>query len=266
MTGELITKQLSASQRNFTLAKGTLNDRVVVISGATGGLGRALSIACAEAGATVVLISNTLKKLESLYDTLCAIEGAAQPAIITIDQSSAPEADYLQLSETLYAEFKQVDALVHASADINPPSPLLSIQQQDWSRIMSVNLTSARLLTNACLPLMTDSPMASVTFTDDRKTGAYWGAYGVSKAALRQLVHTYYDETENQRQADGNPKFAFNMIDPGPMRTKLRRKAFPGELETESPLPETCISPYLALISRSNPELNGHNLVFDKAI
>lgn len=249
--------QINDAQRTFSLQKNALRNRVIVISGATGGLGTALSQACARSGATLVLLGRKLKKLEALYDSIEQIDGAAQPAIITLDQETSPEADYLQLSELLASEFNQVDSLIHTAADVGVLSPLSQIKQADWTRVMSINLTSARLLSNACLPLMSQSDNASVTFSMDDKFSAYWGAYGVSKTALLQLAHMLFDETENQRHADGSPKIAINAINPGPMRTPLRRKAFPGELETETATPDTCIGPYLALISRQDRQLNG---------
>lgn len=248
---------ISDAQRAFKLKENALKDRVVLISGATGGLGTVLSQACARAGATVVLVARKLGNLEALYDSIEKIEGAPTPALITLDQANAPEADYRELSQVLLSEFGQLDALVHTAADLGPLSPLNLIPQADWSRVMSVNLTSARLLTNACLPLMASSDNASVTFTIDNKTSAYWGAYGISKTALMQLAYMVYDETEKQCHADGAAKVAVNSIDPGPMRTPLRRKAFPGELETESPTPDTCLGPFLALVSRENRMLNG---------
>jgi len=241
----------------FKLEPGSLHDRVVLISGASGGLGTVLCQACARAGATVVLVARKLAKLEALYDSIEQIDGAPQPAIITLDQANAPEADYQQLTEILASEFGRLDALVHTAADLGVLSPLNLIPQADWARVMSVNLTSARLLTNACWPMLSASDNASVTFTIDDKRSAYWGAYGVSKLALTQLAYMSFDETEKQRSEDGAAIVAVNAIDPGAMRTPLRRKAFPGELETETPTPDTRLGPFLALVSRQDRQLNG---------
>lgn len=250
-------KSISTELQTFSLGANALRDQIILVSGATGGLGTALSRACAASGATVVLLGRKIEKLEALYDAIEKIDGAAQPAMITLDQEISPEANYLQLSNTLANEFGRVDALVHTAADVGVLSPLPQIKQTDWTRVMSVNLTSARLLSNAVLPLMTSSDNASITFTMDDKTTAYWGAYGVSKAALLQLAHMLYDETESQRNPDGTPKIAVNAINPGPMRTTLRRKAFPGELESETAKPDARLGPYLALISRQDRQLNG---------
>ncbi len=258
------TTPISASMQAFSLDENALKDRVILITGATGGLGTELSLACARSGATVVLVSKTLYKQELLYDALERIEGAPQPAIITIDQANAPESDYAQLNEILNSEFGRLDALVHTAADVGPLSPLTQITQADWTRVMSVNLTSARLINNACLPLLTQSDNASITFTLDDKNAAYWGAYGVSKMGLLALASMVHDDTDSQTLEDGTPQIAINAIDPGPMRTPLRRKAFPGEMETESPLPESKLGPFLSLIARQDKQLNGmylkHNL------
>jgi NAD(P)-dependent dehydrogenase (short-subunit alcohol dehydrogenase family) len=256
---------ISESQLAFTPQGSQLENRVVVISGSTGGLGTALSKACAMAGATVVLLGRNLQKLEALYDVLESIklssgENAHQPAIITLNQEVATEVDYQRISEMLIDEFGKIDALVHTAADLGVMTPVPAIAQSDWARVMSVNLTSARLLTNACLPLLEQSDNASVVYTLDDKSSAYWGAYGVSKAAVHQLMTIMVDESDTRLNDQGNARIAMNAIDPGPMRTPLRRKAFPGELETETEPPEAVLGVFLSLITRSEPSLNGVTL------
>lgn len=240
----------------FTLPEMALKERVIVISGATGGLGTALSKQCAKAGATVVLVGRNLKKLEALYDVLDA-DGPAQPAIVPLNQETAVEHDYQQMSEMLTEEFGHLDALVHTAAALGTLTPLPAISQAEWSNTMAVNLTSARLLSIACLPLLKQRPGASITFTLDAKTSAYWGAYGVSKAGVAALVTMLADENDGRKGEAGEPLLAINGIDPGPMRTPLRRRAFPGELESESPWPEERLGPFLAAISRLDPQVCG---------
>jgi len=251
---------ITDAMQAFTLPEKALADQVVLVSGATGGLGTVLSQACARAGATVVLVARKLNKLEALYDSIESIDGAPQPAIITLDLANSPEADYQHLTAILSEEFGKLDALVHTAADLGVLSPLPLIPQADWTRVMSVNMTSARLLTNACLPMLSKSDNASITFTVDDKTSAYWGAYGVSKIALMQLAHMVFDETENQKHEDGAAKIAVNSINPGPMRTPLRRKAFPGEIETETAKPETKLGAFLSLLARQDRMMNGATL------
>ncbi len=260
MTLPASTIPISAAMLSFSLEKDALRDRIVVITGATGGLGTALSRACTSAGATVVLIGKSVEKLEALYDVLESIPGAAQPAIIPVNQEVATEADYLQLADMLKEEFGQIDALVHTAAELGVVTPMPAIPQAQWTKVMSINFTSARLLTMALLPLLGNSDNASIVFTLDKKPGAYWGPYGVSKDALKSMANMLFDETSSQFDEQGNPKLAINTIDPGPMRTPLRRRAFPGELESESAPPEEQLGAFLALLSRSDKKLNGANV------
>ena len=250
------TVPISDKLRAYSLATNELHDRVIVVTGATGGLGTALSKACAAAGASVVLIGKNTKKLDALYDVLDEL-GPAQPAIVPINQDIAGEPEYLQLAQMLETEFGHIDALVHTAAEIGKLTPFAAVTQADWMRVMAVNLNSARLLSSACMPLLSKTQKSSMLFTVDHKPGAYWGAYGVSKIALHTLAMMLADETNNQCNNAGEPKLAVNAIDPGPMRTQLRRRAFPGELESETPLPNDCLGPFLYLINRTDPAITG---------
>ncbi len=256
MNSNFLWNPLPAAYRDYTLPAMALKERIVVISGATGGLGTALSKQCAQAGATVVLVGRNLKKLEALYDVLDA-SGPAQPAIVPLNQETAVEHDYQQMSEMLAEEFGHLDAVVHTAASLGTLTPLPAISQAEWAGTMAINLTSARLLSIACLPLLKQQSNASITFTLDAKTSAYWGAYGVSKAGLAALTTMLADENDGRKGEAGQPLLAINGIDPGPMRTSLRRRAFPGELESESPWPEDRLGPFLAAISRLDPNLCG---------
>ncbi len=244
------------AQKSYTLPPGCLDSKVILITGATGGLGTALSKACAEAGATVVLASRKLKKLEKLYDVIKGI-GQREPAMITLEQDKAGPSEYIELADMLQSEFGALDAMVHTAADLGTPTPQMAIEHAEWTRVMNVNLTSARLLSLYCLPLLSQSSLASITYLLDCKTTAYWGGYGVSKQALQAFMHMLADEHEGKRDADGNPILAINGYDPGAMRTPLRRRAFPGELEAETMPPDVKMGPLLALIMRQQRMLTG---------
>ena len=252
----------SDEQRRFSLAPDALAGRTVLVTGATGGLGTSLCFALAGAGATLVLVARSERKLESLHDALVE-NGAAAPVIVPLAQETATEADYAELAALIGDELGALDALVHASAAFVAPMPMRDVKHADWHRAMTVNVTAARLVTLACLPLIEASPLASVTFLLDHRPGAYWGAYGVSKQALHALMHMLDDEHEGRRDERGRPRVAINGYDPGPMRTALRRRAFPGELEREAPPPNDKLGPLLALLSRSDPLLTGTPLRHD---
>lgn len=227
-----------------------------MITGATGGLGTSLSKACAAAGATLVLSSRKVRKLEQLYDALVD-EGAATPAIMPIEQDKAGPGEYAALADMLEKEFGNIDALVHTCAELGTPTHQMAIEHTEWARIMNVNLTSARLLSLYTQPMLTQSTLGSMVFLLDHKPSAYWGTYGISKQALQSLMHMLADETLNRLDEEGKPVLAINGYDPGPMRTPLRRRAFPGELQQESPLPQDKLGPLLWLISRSDRAVSG---------
>ncbi len=251
---------ITDTQSSFSLPANALQNKVIVISGATGGLGTPLSKACASAGATVVLLGRKLKKLEALYDVVDSL-GDATPALVTLDQATAIPESYVELGQMLSSEFGRLDGLVHCAAELGVLTPLQALQQTDWAKVVAVNLTSARLLTNACLPLLDQTGNGSVVFTLDQKASAYWGAYGVSKAGAQTLMRTYADETDGRKNPQGDCNVVFNAVDPGPMRTPLRRKAFPGELESETPTPDSKLGPFLSLLTRSDPTLTGRTFV-----
>lgn len=243
-------------QVGFTLKPKSLENKVILISGATGGMGTALSKACAQASATVVLAGRKLRKLEKLYDVIRDY-GPNEPAMITLEQDKAGPAEYAQIADMLETEFGHIDALVHTAADLGTPTPQMAIEHAEWVRVMNVNLTSARLLSLYCIPLLSLSPIGSITFSLDHKPSAYWGTYGVSKHAVQSFMHMLADEHDGNLDANGHPLLAVNGFDPGPMRTPLRRRAFPGELEGETMPPEAKLGPLLSLITRENRALTG---------
>jgi NAD(P)-dependent dehydrogenase (short-subunit alcohol dehydrogenase family) len=201
-----------------------LKDRIVLVTGATGGLGSVAARACARAGATVVLLGRTIPKLEKLYDRIVA-EGGPQPAIYPLDLAGASEKDYLDLATVLERELGGLHGLMHCAAELGNLGPLADVDGERWTRLLHVNLTAPFLLTRELLALMVKSGSGSVVFVGDSAVGtgkAYWGAYGVAKLGLSGYANILADETESF----GLKVYVFI---PGPMRTNLRRRAYPGE-------------------------------------
>ena len=205
-------------------AADSLRERVVLVTGANGGLGRATALEAAGAGATLVLLGRKVRALEELYDEV-ERHGGATPALYPMDLAGATPKDYVDLAAAVGSEFGRLDGLVHAAAHFDTLQPFEQQAPQEWSRAQQVNLTAPFLLTQACMPLLRRAPDASVVFVFDdpaRVGNAFWGGYGVAKAALQGLASIVHEETESSCVRT-------HAVLPGPMRTTLRRAAYYGE-------------------------------------
>lgn len=206
-------------------AHDALQDRVVLVTGAGDGIGRAVSMALAKHGATVVLLGRTVKKLESVYDEIVAA-GGPQPAIYPMDLEGAVWDDYVDLADRIDAEYGRLDGLLHNAGLLGDRAPIEHYDPVVWQRVLLVNATAPFLLSRACMPVLRKSKDASVVFTSSgvgRQGRAHWGAYAVSKFATEGLMETFADEMENVQN------IRVNAINPGATRTGMRAKAYPGE-------------------------------------
>ncbi|MGQ0587671.1 MAG: SDR family NAD(P)-dependent oxidoreductase [Gammaproteobacteria bacterium] len=236
--------------KDYAPAPDLLAQRVVLVTGAGDGLGRATALACARHGATVVLIGRTVTKLESVYDQIKAA-GLAEPAIVPLNLASATWNDFEQLAETLAREFGRLDALAHCAAHFKSFAPLATVDPKDWLEALQVNLTAVFALTRHCLPLLEQATDASVVLVSDAagRTGkAYAGAYGVSKFALEGLMQTWAQELE------GGKRVRINSLDPGPMDTALRRK---GYTQVGAPSPDAAALALLWLLGPDSRPATG---------
>lgn len=214
-----------------TEQKHDLNQRVILITGASQGLGKAVALACARAGATVVLVAKNVKRLEAVYDLIEA-EGCPQPAALPIDLLSATDHDIDQGLMQVRDQLGRLDGVIHCASHFVNLSPLENQTMQDWLDILRVNLVAAHALNRLALPLLLESPDASVLFTGEthgHTPTAYWGAYGVSKAALEALMKTSADEWEQ------HPNVRVNLLIPGPIDSPSRSKTHPAEPKNNLP-------------------------------
>jgi len=208
-----------------------LAGRTVLITGAGDGLGRASALACARAGATVVLLGRTVAKLEKVYDEIKAAN-LAEPAIYPLNLAGASWNDYEQLAATLGREFGRLDGLAHCAAHFKSFVPLIDVDPKDWLEALQVNVTAAFALTRHCLPLLDQGGDASIVFVSDacgRRGKAYSGSYGVSKFAVEGLMQILAQELE------GAGRVRVNSLDPGPMDTALRRKGYDRSVAAPDP-------------------------------
>lgn len=233
-----------------------LQGRVILVTGAGDGIGRACALACAAHGATVVLLGRTLAKLEAVYDKI-EKAGYPQPAICPLNLETAAEKDYNDLADQLFDTFGKLDGLVHNAAQLGPRTLLDQVKNEDWLRLMQVNVNAPFALTKAMMPLLRAAPDASVIFVSSsvgRRARAYWGPYAVSKFALEGLMQVLADEQE------GTSEIRVNSINPGATRTAMRKAAYPAEEPEKNPEPADIMPAFLYLLGPDSRKVNGQAL------
>jgi NAD(P)-dependent dehydrogenase (short-subunit alcohol dehydrogenase family) len=229
-----------------------LEGRIILVTGAGAGIGRAAAKTFAEHGATVVLLGRTIKKLENVYDEI-EQAGSPQPAIYPMNLEGASPKDYEDLANTLEKEFGRLDGLLHNASLLGTLTPIDQYDVNLWHQVMQVNLNAPFMLTQACLRSLRHSDSASIVFTSSgvgRKGRAYWGAYAVSKFANEGLMQVLADELDNTH-------IRVNSVNPGKTRTAMRAIAYPAEDPSTLKTPEEIMSVYLYLFGEDSKEING---------
>lgn len=233
-----------------------LAGRVILVTGAGAGIGRAVSLAFAAHGATVILLGRTVARLEGVYDEIVAA-GGPQPAIYPMDLEGATPDDHADLADNVAAELGRLDGLLHNAGLLGTLTPIEHYDPVEWLRVIQVNLNAPFLLTRACLPLLKAAPDASVLFTSSgvgRRGRAYWGAYSVSKFGIEGLMQILADELEE------NSTVRVNSLNPGRVRTAMRAAAYPAENPRELPAPADVVTPYLYLMGPDSIGVRGEAL------
>lgn len=228
-----------------------LSNKVILVTGAGSGIGKAVAIDCAKAGAQVILLGRTPKKLEDVYD-LIVDAGAPEPAIYPMSLDGANDEDYATLASQIETEYGRLDGVIHNAAYLGVLSPIEHYDLKNWYKVMQINMNAPMMMTQALIPVLRKSEQASVLFTTSgvaRQGQAYWGAYGVSKCAQDHLMEILAAEFEGTN-------VYFNSIDPGVVRTQMRAKAFPAEDPNQWPRPAEITERYLEMMLNTNL-LNG---------
>lgn len=225
---------------NFSAPTDYLKDRVILITGASQGLGEATALAAASHGATVILVGRSERKLTKVYDAIEAL-GGPKPAAVPLDLSAMTDQDCSNFADLIWKEFQHLDGILHCANGFTFLSPLVNQKLEEWVEMFRTNVAAPFAITRACMPLLKRADDASVVFVGEQHAftpKAYWGGYAVSRAAQHALAAIAGDEW------DGFPNLRFNEFIPGPMRSPFRLKTHPGE-DQDSLTPVDALVPAL---------------------
>jgi NAD(P)-dependent dehydrogenase (short-subunit alcohol dehydrogenase family) len=236
----------------YEVPAGLLRDRVIFITGATGAIGAAVSLAAARAGARVIVCGRAVQRMNDLCDCI-EQSGCAPPQAVALDLQGATLRDYEQLAECVGEAHGRLDGLVLNAAMLGTLAPLTHYDPMVWARVMQVNVHGNFLLMRTMLPLLSAAADASVVLTAadvGRRARAYWGAYAVSKFAVEGLAQV------SAAELAGGP-VRVNTLDPGPVRSPLRADAYPGEDPARLPAAERVAAAFLYLLGPDSRGVTG---------
>jgi NAD(P)-dependent dehydrogenase (short-subunit alcohol dehydrogenase family) len=243
-----------AAWRDYRPTPGCLAGRVILVTGATSGIGRAVARALVEHGATALLHGRSERALQGLYEELREL--GPEPAVAQLDFERAQGPEYEALTAEIETRYGRLDGLLHNAGMLGDRSPIEYYDIGRWQRVLLVNLTAPFILTRCLLPLLRRSEDASIVFTTSgvgNAGRAYWGAYSVSKFGTEGLTQVLADELENTA-------IRVNCINPGATRTKMRAQAYPAENPAKLPAPESVVAPYLYLLGPASRGVTGQRI------
>jgi NAD(P)-dependent dehydrogenase (short-subunit alcohol dehydrogenase family) len=202
--------------------------RVVLVTGASRGIGRAAALALAKAGAHVIALARTQGALEELDDEIRAVRPADQSPTTLVPCDLRDHAAIDRLGEAIFRRWGRLDAFVGNAGLLGPLSPLHHVDPKPWDEVLAVNVTANWRLIRSLDPVLRASSGGRVVFITSgaahrSQLRAYWGPYAISKAALEALARTYAAETANTSE------IRVMLVNPGPLRTRMRAAAMPGE-------------------------------------
>ncbi|WII95192.1 YciK family oxidoreductase [Moraxella haemolytica] len=237
---------------HYTPTTTCLKDKIILVTGAGSGIGKAVALTYAKCGATVLLLGKTQSKLETVYDEIEEL-GLAMPAILPMDLQNASFAQMNELATLIQKEFGRLDGVLHNAAILGALTPLEMYDPITFEQVIRVNTTAVFMLTQSLFPLLMSAPSGSVVFTSSgvAKVRPFWGAYALSKQAVEGMSTIFTEETKN------HTALRFNCINPGATRTNMRAHAFPGEDPNTLKTPEDIMSAYVYLMTDSASGIKG---------
>jgi NAD(P)-dependent dehydrogenase (short-subunit alcohol dehydrogenase family) len=246
--------------KNYNAPENLLSEKVIIVTGAASGIGRAVALSYASHGATVILMDKDEKGLEQTFDEILK-NNWPEPVLVPIDFLKSGPEQYELIATSIEKEFGRLDGIAHCAGWLGTLTPLQLFDDEVWSKVFMINLQSPYWLTRACLNLLQNSDAASVIFTTadvGRQARAYWGAYSIAAAAVENMVKIWSEELENQANV------RINTLDPGPVRSKMRANSHPGEDPENLPLPESVTPTYLYLMGPDSQTVSGQQVTIKK--
>ena len=240
---------------NYKVQEGELEGKVILVTGANRGFGLAITKDLAKAGATVIMLGRDLGSLEYAYDAVVDA-GYKEPILYPLDLEGATPENYQELQDNILDKFKKLDGLIHNAAILGTQMPIDQYDIKLWYSTLQINLSAPFMLTQFLIPTLMKSDDARILFlssTVGREARAYWGAYSVSKFGIEGFAKTLSEELEKTQ-------ITVNTINPGKIRTEMRRTAYPAEDASAVPRPEEKSSVIVYLLSNEGSKINGEQL------
>ncbi len=224
-----------------------LAGRLALVTGASRGIGRALALELARNGAHVIALARSQGALADLDDAIGSFGGGA--TLVPCDVTDFEALD--RLGAALHERWGKLDILIGNAGLLGPLTPLAHVEPKDWDRILAVNLTANWRLIRSLDPLLRAAPAGRVVLLSSAAVvRPYWGPYAISKAALDTLARTYAAETLTTSQV------RVMVVNPGPLRTRLRAAAMPGEDPLSLRTPEE-FAPHVVTFCRPDSTVSG---------
>jgi NAD(P)-dependent dehydrogenase (short-subunit alcohol dehydrogenase family) len=250
---DTVTTMPDLDPLHYQPATRLLSERVVLVTGASSGIGERAALAFAAHGATVILHGRDMERLERVYDQIVA-SGAATPAILPLDFANATERDFDNLEQSVRAQLGRLDGILHNAAHFAPLTALENQRLDEWLRLLRVNLAAPFALTRACLALLRAAPDASVVVTGETHglhPGAYWGGFAVAKSGLTAYARIQADEWSSM------PSLRINLVVPGRVDSPCRARTHPGEARTSRASIDSLMPLYLYLMGPDSRGVSG---------
>ena len=241
--------------RDHIFKDGELKNKVILVTGANRGFGLAITMSLSKAGATVIMLGRDLGSLEYAYDAVVDA-GYNEPILYPLDLEGATPENYQELQDNILDKFEKLDGLIHNAAILGAQMPIEQYDIKLWYSTLQINLSAPFMLTQFLIPLLLKSEDARILFLSSsvgREAKAYWGAYSVSKFGIEGFAKTLSEELEKTN-------ISVNTINPGKLRTEMRRTAFPAEDSSTVPMPEEKSAAIVYLLSSLSPKMNGEQL------